>query len=221
MLLTKFCHDNPKNLTGHRFWLKRGELAVDWGAFIQATVWLLLILDPLGNLPLFMAATHHQSSLERRRTFSLATVTAFVLLVVFMLGGITVLNLFRVTLEDLQIAGGLLLLIIAIRIVLFGHWGVEETSQTSFVPLACPLLAGPGAITATLVLQATYGLPITTLAVVASFLITWLILMFGERIFRVLGNTGSMVLAQVMALLLATIAIQFIRSGFTSIWKSL
>ncbi|MCX7969791.1 MAG: MarC family protein [Armatimonadetes bacterium] len=194
---------------------------MDWGALIQAIVWLLLILDPLGNLPLFMAVTHHQSSAERRKTFSLATLVAFILVVMFMLGGITVLNLFRVTLADLQIAGGLLLLVIAIRIVLFGHWGAEETSQTSFVPLACPLLAGPGAITATLVLQATYGLPITMLAVVASFLITWLILMFGERIFQLLGKTGSMVLAQVMGLLLATIAVQFIRSGFTSVWKSL
>ncbi len=188
---------------------------------MQAIVWLFLILDPLGNLPLFMAATHNQSSSERRRTFSLATFVAFILLVIFMLGGITVLNLFRVTLADLQIAGGLLLLIIAVRIVLFGHWGVEETSHTSFVPLACPLLAGPGAITATLVLQATYGLFITTLAVIVSFLIAWLILMFGERLFRLLGETGSMVLAQVMALLLATIAVQFIRTGLTSVWKSL
>ncbi|MFN3420491.1 MAG: MarC family protein [Armatimonadota bacterium] len=193
---------------------------MDWKALIQATVWLFLILDPLGNLPLFMAATQNQSSSERRKTFSLATLVAFVLLVMFMLGGITVLNLFRVTLEDLQIAGGLLLLIIAIRIVLFGHWGIEEAPHTSFVPLACPLLAGPGAITATLVLQATYGLFTTTLAVIASFLITWLILMFGERFFQILGKTGSMVLAQVMALLLATIAVQFIRSGITNIWHS-
>jgi multiple antibiotic resistance protein len=168
-----------------------------------------------------MAATQHQSSHERRKTFSLATLVAFVLLVMFMLGGITVLNLFRVTLADLQVAGGLLLLIIAIRIVLFGHWGVEEAPHTSFVPLACPLLAGPGAITATLVLQATYGLFTTTLAVIASFLVTWAILMFGERLFQILGKTGSMVLAQVMALLLATIAVQFIRSGITSIWQSM
>lgn len=194
---------------------------MDWEALIQATVWLLLILDPLGNLPLFMTATQHQSSFERRRTFSLATLTAFVLLVMFMFGGITVLNLFRVTLADLQVAGGLLLLIIAIRIVLFGHWGIEETPHTSFVPLACPLLTGPGAITATLVLQATYDLLTTTLAVIASFLVTWSILMFGEKFFQILGKTGSMVLAQVMALLLATIAVQFIRSGITSVWQSM
>ncbi len=194
---------------------------MDWKALIQAIVWLFLILDPLGNLPLFIAATQNQSSFERRRTFSLATLTAFVLLVIFMLSGMTVLNLFRVTLADLQIAGGLLLLIIAIRIVLFGHWGVEEAPHTSFVPLACPLLAGPGAITATLVLQATYGLLTTTLAVIASFLVTWLILMFGEKFFQILGKTGSMVLAQVMALLLATIAVQFIRSGITSVWQSM
>ncbi len=194
---------------------------MDWSGLVQAVVWLLLILDPLGNLPLFMAATHSQTSAERRKTFTLATLIAFQLLVLFVLGGITVLNLFRVTLADLQIAGGLLLLIIAIRIVLFGHWRAEGEEQTSFVPLACPLLTGPGAITATLVLQATYGLVLTTIAVVVSFLITWAILMFGERLFQILGKTGSAVLAQVMALLLATIAIQFIRSGISSVWQSM
>ncbi len=194
---------------------------MDWNALVQSVVWLLLILDPLGNLPLFMAATHQQSSFERRRTFSWATLIAFFLLVVFVLGGVTVLSLFRVTLADLQIAGGLLLLIVAVRIVLFGHWGIEEgEEQTSIVPLACPLLTGPGAITATLVLQATHGLAITALAVVISFAITWTILMFGERLFGILGKTGSMVLAQVMALLLATIAIQFIRSGITDVVQS-
>ncbi len=194
---------------------------MDWSGLVQAVVWLLLILDPLGNLPLFMAATHDKTSAERRKTFTLATFVAFLLLVLFMLGGITVLNLFRVTLADLQIAGGLLLLIIAVRIVLFGHWGADEDEQTSIVPLACPLLTGPGAITATLVLQATYGLALTTVAVVVSFLVTWAILMFGEKLFQVLGKTGSAVLAQVMALLLATIAVQFIRSGISSVWQSL
>ncbi|MFA0783253.1 MarC family protein [Fervidibacter sacchari] len=194
---------------------------MDWSGLVQAVVWLLLILDPLGNLPLFMAATHNQTSPERRKTFTLATLVAFMLLVLFVLGGITVLNLFRVTLADLQIAGGLLLLIIAIRIVLFGHWGAEGEEQPSFVPLACPLLTGPGAITATLVLQATYGLALTTVAVVVAFLVTWVILMFGEKLFQILGKTGSAVLAQVMALLLATIAVQFIRSGISSVWQSM
>lgn len=198
---------------------------MDWKDLIQAIVWLLLIIDPLGNLPLFMSVTHHKSGIERRKIFSLATLAAFLLLVFFMLGGVTVLNLFRVTLTDLQIAGGLLLLIIAIRIILFGHWGIdEEDEHESIVPLACPLLTGPGAITATLVLQKAHGLPFTIVAVVISFFITWVILMFGERIFQVLGKTGSAVLAQLMALLLATIAIYFIRSGISSIlqlerWK--
>jgi multiple antibiotic resistance protein len=194
---------------------------MDWSKLVQAVVWLLMILDPLGNLPLFMAATHNKTSTERRKTFTLATLVAFLLLVLFILGGITVLNLFRVTLADLQIAGGLLLLIIAVRIVLFGHWGAEEVKQTFIVPLACPLLTGPGAITATLVLQATYGLALTTVAVVVSFLVAWAMLMFGEKLFQILGRTGSAVAAQVMALLLATIAIQFIRSGVSSVWQSL
>ncbi len=198
----------------------KGEVTVvEWTPLVQAIVWLLLILDPLGNLPLFMAVTQHQSSPQRRKTFSLATFVAFLLLVVFMLGGMTVLSLFKVTLADLQIAGGLLLLIVAVRIVVVGHWSVGEVEEASIVPLACPLLAGPGAITAVLVLQATYGLALTTIALVISFAITWVVLMFGEKLFLVLGKTGSALLAQVMGLLLATIAIQFIRSGITTVLR--
>ncbi len=192
---------------------------MDWVALLQATVWLLIILDPIGNLPLFMAATQNQESTQRRRIFSLATLAAFGILLVFMIGGKSVLSLFRVTLADLQIAGGLLLLIIAVRIIVVGHESVETLHEPSIVPLACPLLAGPGAITATLVLQAAHGLLLTAVALVLSFAITWLVLLFGERLFQLLGKTGSALLAQAMGLLLATIAVQFIRSGIESVWR--
>lgn len=179
----------------------------------KATISLLIITDPLGNLPLFMAVTEGRKSWERRRTFTMAVVVAFGLLLIFTAGGSYILELFRVTLSDLQVAGGILLFIIAIRIVLFGHWTVGEVGQVSIVPLACPLLAGPGAITATLVLNASYGLLLTIFSLVLCYLVSWAILMIGEKLFQWLGETGSGIITQVMGLLLATIAVQFIRSG--------
>ncbi len=189
-------------------------------ALVQGTVWLLIILDPIGNLPLFMAATQNQDSPRRRAIFSLATIAAFLVLLVFMVGGKSILSLFKVTLADLQVAGGLLLLIFAIRILISGHESIENVQEPSIVPLACPLLAGPGAITAVLVLQAAHGLFLTATMLVISFTVTWVILLFGEKVFQLLGKTGSALLAQAMGLLLATIAVQFIRSGLENLFRA-
>ncbi|MFA0765185.1 MAG: hypothetical protein BDTLLHRC_000138 [Candidatus Fervidibacter sp.] len=189
-----------------------------WDELAKAFVSLLLITDPLGNLPLFMAVTEHCEERQRRKVFTLATFVAFAILLVFALMGAGIFHLFGVTLADLQVAGGLLLLLIAVRIVLAGHWTVEERGEVSVVPLACPLLAGPGAMTAVLVLNASYGLWVTLSALVLTFLVTWGILMAGGGIFLRLGKTGSGIIAQVMALLLATIAVQFIRTGLATLW---
>jgi len=188
--------------------------------FAKAFVSLLLIVDPLGNLPLFMAVTEHCDEHRRRKVFTLAAIVAFAILLAFAFMGAGVFHLFGVTLADLQVAGGLLLLLIAVRIVLAGHWTAEERGEVSVVPMACPLLAGPGAMTAVLVLNASYGLGVTLLALVLAFIVTWGILMAGGWIFRRLGKTGSSIIAQVMALLLATIAVQFIRTGLATFWAT-
>lgn len=188
--------------------------------FAKAFVSLLLIVDPLGNLPLFMTVTEHCDEHRRRKVFTLAAIVAFAILLAFAFMGAGVFHLFGVTLADLQVAGGLLLLLIAVRIVLAGHWTAEERGEVSVVPMACPLLAGPGAMTAVLVLNASYGLGVTLLALVLAFIVTWGILMAGGWIFRRLGKTGSSIIAQVMALLLATIAVQFIRTGLATFWAT-
>ena len=97
--------------------------------------------------------------------------------------------------------------------VAFSIW---NTGSSVF--LACPLLAGPGAITTTLVLNVSYGLPLTLAAVVLCYAVTWIVLMFGEQVFSRIGKTGSDIITQVMALLLATIAVQFIRTGIMDAW---
>jgi len=95
-----------------------------WDELAKAFVSLLLITDPLGNLPLFMAVTEHCEERQRRKVFTLATFVAFAILLVFALMGAGIFHLFGVTLADLQVAGGLLLLLIAVRIVWrgIGQW---------------------------------------------------------------------------------------------------
>jgi multiple antibiotic resistance protein len=132
---------------------------------LQSTAALLIVLDPLGLLPIVVALTRQLSPAGRQSVVTQAVLTAFVLLMFFTLAGTGILSLFRVTINDLQIAGGILLLVIALSLVLSGRMSTESapSSSASFVPLASPLLVGPGAITAAVVLVATNGILIASL----------------------------------------------------------
>jgi multiple antibiotic resistance protein len=105
------------------------------------------------------------------------------------------------------------LLIIAVRILVIGGWEERSPESIGVVPIAVPLLVGPGAITTTIINLETYGISTTIISVVLVFVIVWLTLRFIEPIYRVLGRSGSIVIARVMALLIAAIAVQFIMEG--------
>ena len=126
--------------------------------------------------------------------------------------GQEILVLFGLSIYSFQVAGGILLLIIAIRILVSGniHENVESTESLGAVPIAMPLLVGPGAITATMFNLQTYGIVSAILAVIIVLSITWIILRSINIIYKILGKTGALVIARVMALLIAAIAIQYI-----------
>ncbi len=182
---------------------------------LRATVELFIIIDPLGNVPIFVALTEEMTEEDRRRAFHSATIVALILLMVFSLTGQQVLAVFGIELRSFMIAGGALLLIIAIRILVFGGWQQRSASPESVgaVPIASPLLVGPGAITTAIVLLQTEGLPVTTLAALVNFAVIWLVLRFTEPIYRFLGKTGSTVIANIMAILIAAIAVSYIVQG--------
>jgi multiple antibiotic resistance protein len=183
----------------------------------QAVAGLLIILDPLGLLPLVITFTRQLTDYERRQVLVKITLTALLLMIFFAVAGTAVLRLFHISLDDMRIAGGLLLLIIALRIVTEGHFlgSSSSTGGLSVVPLASPLLVGPGAIAAAVVQVRLYGLPITLLAIIISFLICLLVLYYTSGIYRVLGESGSDVISRIMGILLAAIAVNYIREGIT------
>jgi multiple antibiotic resistance protein len=178
---------------------------------------LFIIVDPFGNIPIFIGLTEGIGSESRRRIFHTATITGFILLLAFALAGRQILNFFGVTLQSFMIAGGILLLIIAVRILVIGGWEERSPESIGVVPIAVPLLVGPGAITTTIINLETYGLLTTIMSVVLVFVIVWLTLRFIEPIYKVLGRSGSIVIARVMALLIAAIAIQFIIEGLENL----
>jgi multiple antibiotic resistance protein len=187
----------------------------------RAGVELFVIVDPLGNLPIFIGLTKNMGSDERKRTFRTAVLVGFVLLTIFASAGQEVLALFGITLSQFMVAGGILLLALAVKLLVLGGW--TETTSTSTVgafPMACPLLVGPGAITATIVSLQTRGILVTFATVLVVFFLVAVILSAAEPIHRVLGDAGATVVSGVMAIIIAAIAVGFISRGIVKLTQS-
>jgi multiple antibiotic resistance protein len=181
---------------------------------VKVTIALLIIVDPWGNIPISISLTRNMSGLERKNTFNNATIVGFILLICFAIAGQQILSFFGISVYSFMVAGGLLLFIIAVRLLITGGWDENSSSDTiGAVPIGIPLLVGPGAITATILNLHTYGAILTILAVVITFAIVWIILRCSNPIYRILGKNGTLVISKLMALFIAAIAVQYIQEG--------
>lgn len=184
----------------------------------KATIALFIIVDPLGNIPIFVGLTGNMDDNQRKRVYNVATMIGLILLLAFAFLGNEILTIFGISFESFEVAGGILLLIIAMRILVSSSKQDQGDSPESVgaVPIAMPLLVGPGAITTTIFNLQTYSIVVAIVAVIVVLTITWVILRFINEIHRFLGKTGSLVIARVMALLIAAIAVQYILTGVTN-----
>jgi multiple antibiotic resistance protein len=185
------------------------------GNVVKATLVLFIIVDPFGNVPIFMGLTEKLTDSERRKIFNTAILVGIALLLVFAFTGQEIFLIFGISINSFQVAGGLLLLITSLKILVSGslYESTDTVEGLGAVPIAMPLLVGPGAITTTILNLQSYGILVTIVSVLIVMLLTWLILRYVNQIYRVLGRTGSVVIARVMSLLLAAIAVQFILVG--------
>jgi multiple antibiotic resistance protein len=184
----------------------------------KAVIVLFIIVDPFGNIPIFIGLTQQMTTAQKRKVFNTACLVGFILLLVFAFTGQEIFNIFGVSIFSFEIAGGILLLIISIRILISGSnqkENPESPESLGAVPIAMPLLVGPGAITTTILNLQAYDVYVTALSVLVVMAITWTMLRFMSGIYKVLGKTGSLVIARVMALLIAAIAVQYILFGVT------
>jgi multiple antibiotic resistance protein len=183
---------------------------------LKASLALFIIVDPVGNVPIFIGLTKEMKPKQRKNAMHTAIIVAFALLVIFALLGQQVLSIFGISLHSFMIAGGILLLIMATKILTTGRWEETTTPESiGAVPIAFPLLVGPGAITAAIVDLQTLGIAVTLVAIFVTFAATWVILHSIEYIHRFLGKSGSAVVARLMAIFIAAIAVGFIVDGIT------
>lgn len=183
-------------------------------SFLATFIPLMVALDAPGTLALYVGMTEGVKKQERKKIVRQSIVTAFLVTVGFILLGQAIFNALGILVEDFMIAGGGILLIIAIAdVVRAGEKKMERSPEFGVVPLGTPLIAGPGTLTTALVLVGTNGYIPVILSLVVNLLIAWIIFAQSERIIRLIGISGSRAFAKVVSLILAAFAVKMIRSG--------
>ncbi|MDI1460029.1 MarC family protein [Catellatospora sp. KI3] len=187
---------------------------MDWKFFGEVFVTLLVITDPPGMVPIFLALTGALPARERHRAAWQAVALALGVIAVFAVAGQTILDYLHIELPALQGAGGLLLVLVALELLTgkADDPDHQATSNIALVPLGTPLLAGPGAIVATMLFVRRADAPgdyvAIALGILAVMVAVWLVLRYSGFIVKVLRPGGIEVLTRIAGLLLAAIAVQ-------------
>ena len=173
--------------------------------FATAFATLTVIMDPIGTVPVFLGLTARYSQPKQRRAAIQATSVSFGVILTFAILGGQILRLLHISMEALQLSGGVLLFLVAMELLMGTDASSPDTGDegvnVALVPLGTPLLAGPGSIVAVIV------------AVVLAHLVMWLTMRFSLMLSRLLGPGGIMLLTKISGLLLAAIATQLIMEG--------
>lgn len=187
-------------------------------AFLMSLIPIMVALDAPGTLPLYVGMTEGMKKQERTRVVRQSILTAFLVTVGFVVLGRAVFKALGILVEDFMIAGGVILLIIAINDILqAGEKKMPRSAEFGVVPMGTPLIAGPAMITTALVLVGVHGYVPVFLALVVNLLLAWFILAQAERIIGVIGISGSRAFAKVISLILAAFAVKMMRSGILAL----
>lgn len=178
---------------------------------------LFVAMDAVGNLPIFLALTQETKAAQRRRAVHLSALTALGVGLGFVAIGKAIFLLLGIEVADFLVAGGIILLVLAIRYLFTGKVIETENSSASemvgVVPLGTPLVVGPAVLTTLLLLIDQYFIAIVVVSFILNIVIQWLLFREAERIVDFLGNTGVSAISKIVMLLLAAIAVKMIRQG--------
>lgn len=183
-------------------------------SFLITFTALFVALDVIGTVPIYLSLTKDLDRDSRHRIVDKSMWVALIVAVVFMAVGQATFKHLGISLNDFKIAGGVILLLISLADLVGGPNAVHASSgETGIVPLAVPLISGPAVLTTLLLQTGSVGYGITIAALLINYLLAWLILRHCDRVTKVIGKDGTVVLSKIAALLLAAIAVAMIRSG--------
>lgn len=177
---------------------------------------LFVAFDVIGVLPIFISLTGGMDEGERKRTLRHSVITATAITLAFLVVGKGIFLTLGITVPDFQVAGGIILLVIAITDIVQTGKGLMEAHSTptiGVVPIGTPIIAGPAVLTTLIMLNDIYGFPITVVSLMLNLAIIWFAFSRAEVILRFLGEGGARGVSKVVSLLLAAIAVMMIRRG--------
>lgn len=186
-------------------------------ALLETFIPLFVAVDVVGVVLIYLGIGMPLDEAARRRLVAEATITAAAVGLGFLLVGDAVLYLLGVTVGDFQIAGGLLLLVLSIYDLLHPELPLRQPgARPGVVPLGIPMIVGPGVLTTLLTVARTHGYAMALVAFALNLLIVWTALRRASLIGRALGDAGGRAITKVLNLVLAAIAVTFIRRGVTA-----
>jgi len=178
---------------------------------------IFAVLNPVGVIPTFLSLTEGMDPEKRHKIVRQSIITVLILAVILSIGGSFILEFFRVSIFSLQIGGGVLLMVIAIDMLsgLPRTKAVESQEEVAIVPIATPLLVGPGTMTTLIVFSKTVSMLHLLVSIILVSLTSYLLLRYSELLIRVLGINGIRAISRFMTIIIAAFAAQLLYGGFT------
>ena len=206
-----------------------------WNEYLQLSAGLISVVNPIGVIPTFISLTINRTSADKKRTAFVCAFSVAMVLSVSLLAGEPILHFLGISLASFRVAGGILMLLMGISMLYASddrsrHTPEEraesyEKESVAVVPLAIPLLSGPGAISTTIVFAHTqHSLAHYLLVAAVIFSVSCIVLavlLSASKVAEVMGRTGMNVVTRVMGLILASIAVEFIAKGLVSLFPVL
>lgn len=221
----------------HRFFkgISAVDIVVNFAVYVQFFIGLFAIVNPFGALPIFFSMTAHQYEADRNHTSLITSLSIGIILLISLLFGKLILDAFSISLSSFRIAGGFLIVSIAMTMI-NGKLGehkqnkeeqnadVSEFDNIAVVPLAMPIMAGPGAIGSTIVWGTHYNQWIDYFgfgAAIALFaLICYILFRYAAPVVKRLGKTGTNVVTRIMGLILMALGIEIIVAGLSTLFPA-
>jgi len=190
--------------------------------YILTFIPIFVAVDAIGNIPLFLSLVEGTSKKQRHKVVIESVTTATIVAIAFMIVGKWVLRLIGITIPDFQVAGGALLFILAMRLLLPGGQKILITNghdkDVGVFPMGTPLITGPAVLTTTLMMLDSYGPLPTFVSLVVNMVIAWVTLVKADLIIKLMGSGGTRAFAKIMYILLAAIGVMMIRRGVIGVF---
>jgi len=189
--------------------------------YILTFIPIFVAVDAVGNIPLFISLVEGTTKKQRHRIIVDSVTTATVVAILFMFIGKLVLRLIGITIPDFQIAGGVLLFVISVRLLLPGMQKIflsnSHDKDIGVFPLGTPLITGPAVLTTTLMMLDSFGPVPTFVSLVINMSIVWITLIRSDEIIKLMGTSGTRAFSKIMYILLAAIGVMMVRRGIIGV----